>query len=516
MSWRRGAVAVAIASLLGACGGDGAPASVLDASVSSVGDPALAVSDAAVMPTWYGHIQPILHEKCGACHRPNAIAPFSVLDYQSAAPFAKLMVQAVEDGRMPPFFARETPECTPKHKFADDPRLNPQQLALLKTWAEASAPMGDKATAAPVKDPPPVDIGRADVVMTLPAPIVVEDKGQGDLHTCLIVDPKLDKDGYVVSRQVTSGNDKVLHHVTTYVVSPALADGTAITRDQMNDAFKKAKGAIVGERYDCFGGPTLDSTGLKYALLGSWAPGGRPVTSPPDSGQPVQAGSVVVLDMHYHPVASGPETDSKTTYTLQLADSIPKLIAAPIFMGYADIKAPIHSETNFGTSDLVQQPGETQPEFVIPPGEKNHVEQWTFKWKLPQSPLKIYFASSHMHYAGVDLMVQLLNGTPQPGEDPVECLERTPKWDFNWQLGYTWDVPYDGLPTLNDGDTIKVTCVYNNTRENPAIAKALDLQGKTDPVTIRVGEDTLDEMCLSLMGISYPNAAYYNQSAPAP
>lgn len=502
---------LAISSLLGACGDDDdSSARPLDAGSSPA--TGLVGTDGGA-PTWYQHIQPILHEKCSACHRPNAIAPFSMLEYEAAKPFAQLMVADVEAGKMPPFFARETPECTPKHPFADDPRLKPEQLALLKAWANAGAPEGDKNTAAPLVEPPPVNIGRADVVMGLPEPIVVEDKGKGDIHTCLVVDPKIEKDGYVVSRQVDSGNDKVLHHVTTYIVAPALADGTAITREQMNEAFMKTKGVVVGQRYDCFGGPTLDGTGLKYSLLGSWAPGGKPVTGPPDSGQPVQAGSVVVLDMHYHPIPSGPETDSKTTYTLQFADAIPKLIANPIFMGFADAAQPIHSDTPFGTSDLVQQPGETQPEFIIPAGAKNHVEQFTFKWKLPQSPLKIYFASSHMHYAGVDLMVQLLNGTPQAGEDPVECLERTPSWDFNWQLGYSWDVPYEGLPTLNDGDTIKVTCVYNNSRENKAIAKALDLQGKTEPQDIRVGEDTLDEMCLSLMGISYPNVAYYNQTA---
>jgi hypothetical protein len=158
--------------------------------------------------------------------------------------------------------------------------------------------------------------------------------------------------------------------------------------------------------------------------------------------------------------------------------------------------------------------GETQPEFVIPAGEKHHVEQWQMKWKLPLGGIKIYFASSHMHYAGVDLMVQLLNSTPQAGEDAVECLERTPSWDFNWQLGYSWDVPYDQLPTIHDGDIVKVTCVYDNTRDNPAIAKALDVQGKTAPVEIRVGEDTLDEMCLSLMGFSYPNPALYGAATP--
>ncbi|HEX5660877.1 MAG TPA: hypothetical protein VFX59_26975, partial [Polyangiales bacterium] len=254
--------------------------------------------------------------------------------------------------------------------------------------------------------------------------------------------------------------------------------------------------------------PTLDSTGLRYSLLGSWAPGGKPVTSPPDSGQPVKAGSVVVLDMHYHPLPSGPEVDSKTTYSLQFADTVPRLIANPIFQGYADPKQALHSETSFGITDLLAQPGEAQPEFRIPAGASRHVEQWQMKWKTPLSALKIYFAASHMHYAGIDLMVQLLNTEPRPGEDAVECLERTPSWDFNWQLGYSWDTEYENLPTIHDGDIVRVTCVYDNTRANKAIAKALDAQGKTEPQDIKVGEDTLDEMCLSLMGISYPNAAY--------
>jgi hypothetical protein len=82
-------------------------------------------------------------------------------------------------------------------------------------------------------------------------------------------------------------------------------------------------------------------------------------------------------------------------------------------------------------------------------------------------------------------------------------------------MGYGWDADYDNLPTIRDGDTVHVRCTYDNTLDNKAIAAALAVQDKKAPVEIRVGEDTLDEMCLSLMGISYPNAAYYQQmSAP--
>lgn len=467
-------------------------------------------------PTWYQDIQPIVHLKCGSCHRPDAIAPFSVQDYATAKSFSKLMAQAVEDGRMPPFGASYTDECKPKNKYANDPRLTDDEKKLLRTWADNGAPEGDAKKAAELTEPKPTAIERADVTMKLPEPIVVEDDGKGDLHTCLIVDPKIEKDGYVISRQVTSGNAKVLHHVTTYIVAPQLSDGTAQTREQMNDAFMKAKGVKVGQRYDCFGGPTLDGTGLSYSLLGSWAPGAGPVISPPQSGQPVKKGSVVVLDMHYHPISGTKEIDKDTSYALQFADSTPMYVANPTFMGFADGKQKVHDESAYGVADLLLQPGETTPEFVIPPGESKHREEWTFKWKLPQGPIKIYFASSHMHYAGRDLKVTLENVTPQPGEEQMECLEQTPNWDFNWQMGYGWDADYDHLPTINDGDTIHVRCTYDNTMGNIAIAKALELQNKSAPQEIRVGEDTLDEMCLSLMGITYPNAAYYAETGTTP
>jgi len=501
----RSAVAsLAVATWLGACGDDAANTKADTATIAA--DDA---STAAAVPTWYQDIQPIVYKKCSACHQPGQIAPFSVLDYATSKKFAPVMVEAVEAGRMPPFSARATDECTPRNKFANDPRLSDDEKALLRAWSEGGAPEGDADSASKLEEPAPVDIERADVVMKLPEPIVVKDTGAGDLHTCLVVDPGIAKDGYVVSRQVTSGNPKVLHHVTTYIVSQALKDGTAITREEMNAAFVSSKGVNIGERYPCFGGPTLDDTGLQYSLLGSWAPGGGPVTSPPNSGQPVSAGSVVVLDMHYHPLPSVTEVDADTEYALQFADAVPMYIAAPIFMGYADPKQPLTSDTPIGSSALLVQPGEDNAEFKIPAGAKDHVEEWTFTWKLPQSPLKVYFAASHMHYAGRDLKVTIEHKTPVGDEGAVECLEQTPAWDFNWQLGYSWDTSYADLPTLRDGDTVHVRCTYDNVMQNRAIAAALSVQGKTEPVDILVGEDTLDEMCLSLMGISYPNIAYY-------
>jgi hypothetical protein len=498
-----------------ACGDDEAPKPSLDAGLGSatISDGAISPMDSAVpldaslalnfTPTWHEHVAPILSEKCSSCHKDNGIGPFSMKEYASTKKFADLMVDAVESGRMPPFLALETPECVPRNKFANDTRLTPYQLSVLRAWAAADAPEGDRARAATLPPPPATELAREDVVMPLPAPIVVERNSKGDIHTCVIVDPRLTKDEYVVGRQITAGNAKVLHHVVTYVVQPKRTDGTAVSKAEMDTQLRATKGAGIGERYDCFGGPALDKTGLAFEMLGAWAPGATPTGSPPDSGQPISKDSLVVLDVHYHPLASGPETDSATKLSLQLAEGIPKQIAKPILLGNFEGRKDFAP----GTGDLVKQPDEAAAEFLIPAGKKNHVEEMTWTWKLPLAPLRVYFAGTHMHYVGRDLQVTLENTTPAAGELASECLVRTPKWDFNWQNGYSYDASFEQLPVMNDGDVLRIRCVYDNTMENPFLAKALEDQGKTSPVDVRLGEDTLDEMCLASIGIVYPNAA---------
>lgn len=497
-------------SAVGCSDDDKSAASPVDGAVvdstqpSTLGDAGV---EPAVMlgytPTWHEHIAPIVSEKCSACHKQDGLAPFSVQAYDAAKPFAKSMASAVERGSMPPFLAKETAECTPKHKFASDTRLTPMQKAQLRAWAEADAPLGDPAKAAALVAPPPTQLAREDVVMPLPEPIVVEKNGKGDIHTCIIVDPKLDKDVYVTARQITSGNDKVLHHVVSYVIKPTQADGTKLTKAQLDEKLRAGKGAGIGGRYDCFGGPDLQSINMAFEMLGAWAPGSTPTGSPPSSGQPIEKDSLVLLDVHYHPLSSGPETDSKTKLSLQLADGIPTLIARPILLGNFERTL----DTPAGIGDIVKQPDEAVAEFKIPAGAKNHVEEMTWTWKLPRGPIRVYYSGTHMHYVGTDMSVQLENKTPQPGEDPKQCLVHTPKWDFNWQRGYAYDTTYESLPQMNDGDVLRIRCLYDNTRGNSFLSQALDEQGQANPIDVKLGEDTLDEMCLASIGIVYTNVA---------
>src|SRR5437660_1757989 len=56
-------------------------------------------------PTFTKDITPILQKSCQSCHRPGEAAPFSLLTYEQARPWAKAIKAAVVQRKMPPWFA---------------------------------------------------------------------------------------------------------------------------------------------------------------------------------------------------------------------------------------------------------------------------------------------------------------------------------------------------------------------------------------------------------------------------
>ena len=48
---------------------------------------------------------PVLQKNCQECHRAGESAPFSLLTYEQARPWAKAMKEAVLLKKMPPWFA---------------------------------------------------------------------------------------------------------------------------------------------------------------------------------------------------------------------------------------------------------------------------------------------------------------------------------------------------------------------------------------------------------------------------
>src|SRR6201997_2855973 len=96
--------------------------------------------------TFSKDVAPILEKNCQGCHRPGEAAPFPLLTYEQARPWAKAMKEAVLLKKMPPWFA------DPHYgKFANDRSLTQKEVDTLVAWADAGAPQGDpKDTPSPV------------------------------------------------------------------------------------------------------------------------------------------------------------------------------------------------------------------------------------------------------------------------------------------------------------------------------------------------------------------------------
>ena len=95
-------------------------------------------------PTFTKDIAPIFQSKCEACHRPNNMAPMSLITYEDARPWARAIAQRVETRQMPPWHIDKTIGI---QQFKNDRSLTDEQIELIVRWVAAGAPKGDRGHA---------------------------------------------------------------------------------------------------------------------------------------------------------------------------------------------------------------------------------------------------------------------------------------------------------------------------------------------------------------------------------
>ena len=66
------------------------------------------VGAAAQSPTFTKDIAPIFQNKCEACHRPDSIAPMSLVSFEEARPWARSIKGRVASRQMPPWHIDKT------------------------------------------------------------------------------------------------------------------------------------------------------------------------------------------------------------------------------------------------------------------------------------------------------------------------------------------------------------------------------------------------------------------------
>lgn len=432
--------------------------------------------------TWHQDVAPLVAANCAGCHTDTGIAPFSLTDYDSAAPFASLMADATSAGTMPPFLAQDTEVCQVSHPWKDDLRLTASELELLQAWADQGAPEGDPETAAPLPTPPDLELENPDI--TLPITSAVNVEGSADRFVCFSIPLNNSSLQFLQGVQINPGNEAIVHHVLVF------ADETG------------ASAELAGEdgSYECFGGPGFNDA----ALVAAWAPGALPSEMPEGVGLAIQPNTRLVVNIHYHPTGAGVETDDSTSVALRWYQGLPEWVGVLRLIG--------NFSGNIG-GGYGLQPGPNDDnglEFRIPAGVSDHTE--TMLFPLPSgipNDTHIWQMATHLHYVGTEMLIGLLRQDPAEDELEQECLIHTPEWDFNWQRGYLFDGPMETLPTAKAGDLIYLECTYDNTMGNPHVAAALAGQGLDAPVDVFLGEETLDEMCLGVFGLAFPISEFF-------
>ena len=202
----------------------------------------LAVAAAAVMAapgvasaqsddvTFHKDIEPILQRSCQVCHRPDNMAPMSLMNYQETRPWARSIRNKVVAREMPPWHVDPNVGI---QEFKEDRSLSNREIELIATWVDNGAPRGNTADAPPPAALP--DFGawaiEPDVIVTSPPHTVPAEAG--DWWGDYIVDSGIAEDRYIKAIQTKAGDLRVVHHALTYAVT----DPDAPLNDSSNDFF---------------------------------------------------------------------------------------------------------------------------------------------------------------------------------------------------------------------------------------------------------------------------------------
>lgn len=415
--------------------------------------------------TWFGQVGTIVRTKCGGCHRPGGIGPFSLQDADLAQTQAELMVQAVDRGQMPPFSMEDPADCRPRRPWRDDPRLTADELALLHQWAADGGPAGEPRE---LPGAPSTTLEQTSISLS-PAQAFTS-SGDRDQFVCVLLDPQLGGNHWLTGTQVRPTAEAIVHHANISLVSPR--DAAAAIQDL---------GGIGVPHPDCFTPP-----GTAFQ---SWLPGNPALLLGDASGEsigiPMPAGTLIAIQVHYHPAGIG-GVDT-TSIDLRISNEPPTWKYELGVYG---------NDTRPGRlrPDPDDPPG-SGPVFVIPANREDHVETMDITHGEIPRVLRVFSVTPHMHMLGTHERATLRHH-----DGDTECLFDS-TWDFDWQRSYPYAGAIEDLPVLDSHSTVTVSCHWNNTFSNPYLMRLLHDVNLGAPFDVQLGLQSTDEMCLADLGV---------------
>ena len=361
--------------------------------------------------TFSKDIAPILQRSCQTCHRPNSVAPMSLINYEEVRPWARAIKQRTglrdQMGVMPPWYIEKDIGI---QRFENDPSLSDEEVALIASWADNGAPQGnpsDMPTPPPFIDVDEWAIGEPDLILSSPSfemdALAPDWWGSlGSTPTGLTVDRHVAAIEYkeVTEEQgertrTTVGGRFTVHHAG--VISTDPDDERAATIWPVHE---------VGRNEDVFDA---------------------------EAGRVLKAGSeLVFFSTHLH--ANGADTKGRLDVGLKFH---PK--------GYEPTKN--WQFLFFGNGGDID----------IPAMASDHRQDAYFT--LPENA-KLSVFEPHMHAPGVRMCLDAVLG------NTVQTLNCA-GYDHNWVRVYKY--ADDAAPLLPKGTILHLTGYFNNSPSNPNV-----------------------------------------------
>lgn len=399
-------------------------------------------------PTFAADVAPIFYRNCTACHHTGGLAPFSLVEYDSARAKTDEIYDAVSVGDMPPWHA-----VGAHGVFRNDRRLSDSDRDAILRWVASGAKPGDLSKLPPRPEYPDTwSMGTPDLVVGMQEEFDVPASGTIE-YQYFQVPTNLTEDKWVQAIEIRPGAREVVHHVLVYARAPR----PAIAAPQPAQAPRPAGGPARQPlfvhnpaqrlppdppRADTLHGPPSQMGGL----IASLAPGTDVMEFAPGTAMRLRAGTVLTFQMHY--TAHGHEMRDRT------------------MIGFKFSKEP-PAEEIFASQF-------TNGSFTIPAGAKDVAVPAEIG---VTQPIRIWGLLPHTHLRGTRWHYEL----EKPDGTSGVILD-VPHYDFKWQTYYLFATPLD-IPA---GAKITSTAWYDNSASN---------KSNPDPTKdVHWGDQTWDEM----------------------
>jgi len=419
--------------------------------------------------TFNKDVAPIFYRECVQCHRPNDLAPMSLLNYKDARPWAKSIREKVVTRQMPPWHADSH-----YGEFSNDRRLTQPEIDTITAWADQGAKEGDaKDLPAPPEMAEGWHIGKPDVVLSMKDEFSFEASGP-DEYRYFRIPTNFKQDMYVQAAEAQPGNRKIVHHIIAFVAPPRPPQDPNAKKAALPqgfiDAFMKQvifyeDGRLQRVKSDA---PVIDDgcsspNGGQGPLRGDkgkdddglflcgFSPGRDQDVFAPGTAKRIPAGSSLVLQIHYSRSGSAEKDRSR--------------------IGLIFSKEP--------PDKTVLTKGVSNYHFQIPAGADNH--EVTSCFKLNQD-VHITSLMPHMHVRGKDMTI-----TAYYPDGRSQVLLKVPQYSFSWQTNYYFKQPI----AAPKGTRIQCVAHFDNSPKN---------KYNPDPTkAVRFGDPTYDEMMIGFV-----------------